>query len=906
MIDSIPDNEVQMAETPSAAANAPADQIPDSAVELDSDKYGGVGQQAIAGLEGVAQGIAGPIATAVETGFGVPKEDILGRARENPVTAGVGQAAGLVGSSLTGVGEGAMLSKIGQGAGELVGLGKATSIGAKIGSSAVQQAAEMAALQSGDEVSKQILQDPEASTQTAIANVGMAAALGGIGGAALGTVNPIWKATVGPKVDEFLGAFKSHLNGLDALETPDAVKNAQAELGIPIEPAMNSALSGNPTAVKHFNILREVEHPEIMRQINDLTEKSQKAVVDSLGIPLEDIAHSSDKEAGDRLKDVFTDEYNKIHEPVAARQEAKAELDKTVRIPDEENLDQYGKLLTAGMKEVGTDSPYYKLYNEYGNRMLARNTVGEQAKLRSEILAKARTLGMDPNEKTALNSIAASMDDFHNSVIERQSRQLEKDGAEYGKAIGNDVVNERNATKQEYKDFAQMSQQLTDHLNIKDFRGAGGLKKAIAEVTPETLVRKFSPKGDVGSIEFLQRYFPETLKEVQANEAKRLLRSSVYSDAGATKLNLKTLSRTLDNTAKTAPELLKFALPGKTVEKVAAAKVLQDALPEYRSSKTAHWLTKLLSTVPQSVMAMVGALSTHGALGGIGGYAVGELMQRLGRDVPDAARLSLLNFLSADKPVNSEALKASVDFMHEIYQGNKLLNKSMDNVFKAGASVIPDSKLPSAASRAKIDRLISDREDHPNEQIQAASQSKLGHYLPNHEAAMAETSTRALQYLQQLKPKPTQTSLLDRPIEPTAAQQARYNRALDIAHSPAIVMDKIKDGSLQASDIQDMVAMYPALYKQMVQQLTNKMGSYRADEEQIPYRVRMGLSLFLGQPLDSSMQPQNIMAAQPKPKPMSPQMNAPKSGKSANSLSKMSKSYSTPNQAAESDRSNRD
>lgn len=134
---------------------------------------------------------------------------------------------------------------------------------------------------------------------------------------------------------------------------------------------------------------------------------------------------------------------------------------------------------------------------------------------------------------------------------------------------------------------------------------------------------------------------------------------------------------------------------------------------------------------------------------------------------------------------------------------------------------------------------------------------------------------------------------------------ARYNKALDIAQNPTIVLQKVKDGTLQPSDIADLHGMYPDLYKSMSAKLSNAMQSHHADEEPIPYKTKMGMSLFLGQPLDVSMRPESIQAAQPIPsQPQQPQQGQ-KASKSMNSLGKSNKNYMTPNQTAEKDRSDR-
>jgi len=183
----------------------------------------------------------------------------------------------------------------------------------------------------------------------------------------------------------------------------------------------------------------------------------------------------------------------------------------------------------------------------------------------------------------------------------------------------------------------------------------------------------------------------------------------------------------------------------------------------------------------------------------------------------------------------------------------------------------------------------------------------LGDYLPSHQTALTKASTQVVQYLQSIKPQPHTFGPLDKPVPPQPPEVARYNRALDIATQPAIVMQHIKDGTLQASDIQDLHNMYPQLYQSMAQKLTNTMSSRHSEEESIPYRTRIGISLFLGQPVDASMSPTSIMAAQPQPKtpPQGGQQGQTRP-KPAKVDPKNAKSYMTANQSAESNRSNRD
>ncbi len=76
------------------------------------------------------------------------------------------------------------------------------------------------------------------------------------------------------------------------------------------------------------------------------------------------------------------------------------------------------------------------------------------------------------------------------------------------------------------------------------------------------------------------------------------------------------------------------------------------------------------------------------------------------------------------------------------------------------------------------------------------------------------------------------------------------------------------------------------------------------DETVIPYKTRIGLSMFLAQPMDSTMTPSGIMAAQPKAPQQAPQAGTPQSNgpHSMKNINKLATSYLTPTQARESAR----
>lgn len=887
-------------------ASNPSDFIPDEQFVPDSEKFETPVEQAKTFGEGVAQGIAGPLAPLAETKvFGAKPEDIRARAEANPWTHGIGEGVGLTGSAMTGVGEAALLGKAGEAAiqatkaaGYLNDAAKAGTYGYKVGSAAVQQAAEMAVLQSSDEISKMILKDPDTSAQSALANIGISAMLGGAGGAFLsGAVNPLWKATVGPKAEGLLEALKTHVNGGSNLILPEALEGATKTLGVDLDPELKAAISQDPKAQEYFSTLRRGENQTVLNSIDNAHKAMSQSITDSLGIPLDEIAHYSENDAGHTVQEAFAKELADKYEPQALAMEKRNLEANTIPVHDEARNDFRNKLLERGIEQVGTDSPYYELYQHYGQRVLAKDTIGGMDALKTEIGNRMKGAQSDFNNMIALKDIRSALADFQESQIGKSADRLVN-----GVKSSKQVLADRAAVNASYSKFAGTMGDLTSHLGIGDFRGAGTLKdKIVNKLSPEQLLSKFSPKGNADFIPFLQQHFPETFEAVRRNETQSFLKNAVKQSEGETTLDFKNLGKTIERASKKEPERLNMALSPEVQKKVAAANSISQAIPSPRNSGTPAGIMKTLAGMPTSALAAVGYLSGHGALSG---GLVGAAAEKLGMAIPEAYRLGYLRFLAADQPVSSAGFKSMIDFMHNTYKGQNLISKATSAVLKSGAQVLAASQQPVQADREKLDKQITDLQKNPDTLMQKNVGGQLGDYMPGHQTALNKTTTQVTQYLQSIKPQPHTFGPLDKPVPPQPSEIARYNRGLDIAIQPAIVMQHIKEGTLMPSDIQDLHAMYPELYTHMSQQLTNQMLSHHGEEETIPYKTKIGISLFLGQPTDASMMPGSIQAAQPIPKPPPQQQGKPK-GSPSKVNQKQAKSYMTPSQSAESDRSDR-
>jgi len=234
------------------------------------EQYGTPEQQLKAGAEGLAKGIAGPVATAVETKvLGVKPEDIAGRAAANPVTHFGSEAVGLIGPTLTpGLGEVSQAGALGEvGHAVASGLGLEGAVG-----TAARMGVENALFTIGDEVSKALTNNP-ASIQTAAAQVGLSGLLGAGLGLGLGKVGELWKAKYGPEADSFVqdfsGRLKSHAS--DAIPTSDMIHEELANEFSAVE-AAKSDLRGVEGLKAHelAQLMPQALEPEMVQQANSV------------------------------------------------------------------------------------------------------------------------------------------------------------------------------------------------------------------------------------------------------------------------------------------------------------------------------------------------------------------------------------------------------------------------------------------------------------------------------------------------------------------------------------------------------------------------------------------------------------------------------------------------------------
>jgi hypothetical protein len=911
----IPDNAVQIdAQAPvqPQATQAPLN-IPDDAVQLDSDKYGTISEQIKAGLEGAARGVAGPLATAYENKLmGVPAADILGRQKANPWTSGIGEAAGLGAGMLTGTGEAALMSKAAEAGVEGLGLvskaGEAMGLGHKIGSAAVQQAIEMGILSGSDETSKLILQDPNTTSESAIANTGIGALTGAAFGAATGLISPLWSATAGPTVDKFLSGMTKRVNGESAIAVPSMVAKDLETLGIQPTAVQQASLSDNPTLAQWTKDLTRGENPQAIAEREAFKQNVANSIVEPLNTSLDDIRVYDNDEAGRNIADKINSQIKDTFEPLWERMDKRNEEAALISTPDDSKLKMMDRLRERGVMDYAPNSPQTKLFYDAGERILDFRTLADFDKYDTELRNEAsKAFGAKDNEGGfAYKNIRDMLKDYKNSVISSSGKELENLGIEGAGKSAEELIAERNTLNKQYAIAESVREQLGDHFNIKSSNSRQFMKALSENMTPEQVLKKFSIKNNMEGANFLQQNFREAFKEVVLNERRALLKSAVNSSKDEMPINVNRLASILEKTRKGNDSYLKTILPEDFINRAEAGSRVLESITTPKDTGTPAGVWGMIRHLGSSALGAVGWLMGHNPLA----FAfAGEAAGLVGKEGAEATKLGLIRFLGSKEPISAPGFKAMVSYFNKVQKGQDVLENAVKNVLKPGAMVLAANAIPTLTDREKLDKNLSKIQNQPD--VYANNQNtELGHYLPEHQQAMTASQTRITNYLQSLKPKTNLQGVLDTKYT-TKADQQRYIQAQNIALNPNIVLDKIKKGTLKTTDMQDLNAMYPGLYGQMTQKLTSEMNKIVSENGTIPYKIRTSLSLFLAAPLDSTMQPASIQAAQmalmpqQPPQPQASGKSNKVTNKGGEALAKGAKAYRTPGQAAEDDRTDR-
>lgn len=766
--------------------------------QLDEDKYGSVPQQALTVAEGAARGLLSPPITAAAerglTALGVPglsPQEQAGRAETNPWEHGLSEAAGFGVGALAGTGEAAAIGKVGElaGAGAArLGLEGASTV-SKIATQGIKTGAEMTALQAADETAKMINEDPGQSLGTAAINIGLSGIIGGAGGAVLGSVSPLWKASM-----EKMGA-------------PKLIDDAKAQYGF-----RQSVPNGDvPSAISGELSTR-------LNEVDNMREQMSNLKGSSLARAMPEVTPTNTAKIDAQIQDI-SDKMTTSIEKASDNAYLKGAVPKLVQ-----DFQDFLQVVT------NPEATYEQKFGAIDDLKRA-----QQAKARYSLTAEDTALGNFT--KNTARDLRMALED--NKVWGEAANVQSKTNAAIKKSI--------DATEDAVGKFTQKSA-------VEGGRVVDPAK--INTLVNQSLKGKAGLKGD-----FIGNYVKSTDELADAI-------NKIHTDAGLEAPIRLTPTPALNHT-------LGRSSPGTTL---------------------GNWLyDKGLASVAGHAGAEVagaglGSLVGHPALGAI----IGERIL--------APTLTAIAKPLMENATRTESAKAAIDYVGNVIKGDKLLSNATKSFFSS-AEVLPKNLLPNVESREKLQESLEAMND-PNHAMSVAG--NLGHYLKDHASAAASLAAGAANRLKAMKPVQPQAGPLDKPAPTNKVQQQKYERALDVAQQPLMVLKYAKNGTLQHQDVDLLQSLYPQVHNKIVSQLTQELIKAKTDGKQIPYKERQSLSLLMGTPLDSTLSQAsmaNIMAANaPKGPPPQPQGQKRVSKSTANSMSKIDKMYETTAQAGAANR----
>jgi hypothetical protein len=953
--------------------------------EVDQHRYGGLGQQAIAGLEGVAQGIAGPLAPMAETALGLTsKEAIAGRERANPITHYGSEALGFVAPALLTMG-GSAAARLGVAGAEAAaqGIGRAaeytlpgllTEAAAKVvpsggnfvtqvGSAAARGAFEGALLQGSDEATKLFLQDPNQSADTVVAHIGLSALLGGGIGAGVSTLAQATKKGVGAYKNWVGDTVEKELltpeHGLEANPTesveggPGGGVPGQDTTGAnkPVfvseidQPALEAG--DFATTIKYSPNISDAQKARILKETSQVKGHASEIMeaADRLGSPVLEGMTSASRLV-QRAEDTLLNSaptysgiarqklYGKVYDSVrnaldaasgAASPYTKAELGneiktllaKDIRSEIEPTAEIY-KILKEGHKTIPLESDAVKaLQEEVANLdSVTLSPSSPQAKIAQRVIQELpglktvddvkryKTLLRDSiNYGTASNGekeVVSQMADALSRFESNQVVNFAKDASLHPelRQVVENLIPLRKAADARYRQSIEKIGKLAKQLGKRNIHGPEHAINFIQnELTPEQITQRLFSKNNSEFLKFFQKEFPEQMGLIRQYQ-KDAIRETAMKDG------LLTPSNYFRAVNKLEPEVQRALFSPDELQKIKDAHVVYESIPKaFNPSGTSHTSAfRAFFDNPFAFKPLLGANARDLAIDKFikmhkvpKKYAEGGQVNESPEFAPsNPATPTIRNYDKFVKAVGeTPEIRNAINTAQAAIKGQKLVSKSVKHVFNPESThTIP---VPSAKELHKLNTQVQMATVDPSKLFSVGSAHSQA--IPEYSSAFGMTASRAVSYLNSIKPKETQISPFDPPLPPAKADKDAYDRALAIAQQPVTILHNIREGTIVPQDIIALKSIYPGMYEHLSQELTNEAATMTSKGKNIPYRTKLGLSMFMAQPLDYSLTPQGIMAAQPKPQAQQQQAQGGKSGKpDTKGLSKLSNTYQTPNQ----------
>lgn len=237
--------------------------------------------------------------------------------------------------------------------------------------------------------------------------------------------------------------------------------------------------------------------------------------------------------------------------------------------------------------------------------------------------------------------------------------------------------------------------------------------------------------------------------------------------------------------------------------------------------------------------------------------------------------------------------------VNAIVKSDKMITNSVKSIFdpKSAYKIAPPNPKGVEKLKGYVDQI------HNNPESLTTLGSEIA---PEFNSAVVRSASSAAQFIKSLEPRKPQTLPFDSGVkDPPSAHVDIYNHVLKVTEQPLYVLHKVKNGTVIPEEIQAVQTIYPDLYQRLQNQITEHLVDAKNNGATIPYKTKIGLSAFLGSPIDTTFTPESIQAAQPMQQNQPPQgaQTGAQPKRSTSALGKMATMAQTPGQARAAERS---
>lgn len=237
--------------------------------------------------------------------------------------------------------------------------------------------------------------------------------------------------------------------------------------------------------------------------------------------------------------------------------------------------------------------------------------------------------------------------------------------------------------------------------------------------------------------------------------------------------------------------------------------------------------------------------------------------------------------MALHNPVIGAALEAANLVFHPLEAVNKLaavedMVTKATNMIGSGAKAIFDPSIKALGkTRNPIGRSLS-RDQDSNQKMQndysqiqsdpAGFADKLGksteqlyNIAPQIAQSLQLSTAKAVHFLSTKLPTKPDNNPFQKPYEPSPTEMAKFERYVNIIEKPTSALNHVKLGTIGPDTMEALQTVYPKLLDQMRQAVNLEATNQAKKGRDLPFQLKQSISMFLGQPISSSLLPQNVM-----------------------------------------------